>query len=377
MATAPELPESNGPLAGIRVIDAGRFVGGPITATILAEFGAQVIKVERPGAGDDLRRLGPIVDGRSLWWSVEGRNKLSITLDLGKPRGQELLKELAAQADVLIENFRPGTLEKWGLAPESLRAVNPGLIILRTSGYGQTGPYKHLPAFNTAAEAMGGLRYLVGEPDRPPARPGIALGDYAGAVFGAIGVLVALYERDARGSGQGQVIDNALYEAVMRLLEWTVAAHDALGTVRERVGAGSAGTAPARAYLAKDGRWVGISAATDAIFRKLTAAMGVPEMGTDPRFVTNWDRIANITALNDAIEAWVVARDADEVIRVLLEAGVPVNLVYTAKDLFQDEHILARESIVRVPDPQFGELGMQNVVPRLERTPGKVQRGGP
>ena len=292
------------PLEGVRVIDAGRFIAGPVTATLLAEFGADVIKIERPGTGDELRKLGWQKDSKSLWWSVEARNKRSITLDLGHPSGRELFRRLVADADVVIENFRAGTLERWNLGWDELRALNPRLIMVRTSGYGQTGPYRERPAFNTTAEAFGGLRYLIGEPDRAPARAGIALGDYAGAIFGAIGVLVSLYERDAKGSGEGQMVDNALYEAVMRLTEYTIPAYAHLGRIRERVGAGASGTVPARAFMTQDDRWVALSAASDRIFVALCSALEMPELAEDERFVTNARRVENVEAINAILESW-------------------------------------------------------------------------
>lgn len=366
-----------GPLAGIRVVDAGWFLAGPVTATILAEFGADVVKVERPGSGDALRHLGWTLDGNSLWWSVEGRNKRSITLNLADPRGQEILGRLLDTADVLVENFTPGTMEAWGMSWDSLRERCPRLIVLRTSGFGQTGPYARLAAFNTAVESLGGLRYIMGETDRPPARPGIALGDYTGALIGAIGVLVALYERDGVGSGQGQWIDNALHEAVLRLTEYTVPGYHHLGRVRERVGGGSVGTVPARAFLCQDGVWVGISAASDAMFRRMAEAMGHGEWADDPRFRTNGDRIEHRDELHGLMELWCTSHPSDEVSRRLQSAEVSAFEVMSADRLVADPHILARHSIVEVDDPVFGRTLMQGVAPTLSRTPGAVRHAGP
>lgn len=369
--------QASGPLAGIRVLDIGRFIAGPVAATLLGEFGAEVIKIERPRVGDDLRRLGWMKDGASLWWSVEARNKKSITLELSHPKGIELLLRLASTADVLVENFKPNTLERWGLSWQTLHESNPRLIVLRTSGFGQVGPYAHLGAFNTAVESLGGLRYLIGDPDRPPARPGIALGDYTGALIGTIGVLIALYERDGLGSGLGQWIDNALHEAVLRITEYTVPAYQHLGRIRERVGPGSAGTVPARAFLGANGTWVGISAANEAMFGRMCQAMGHPEWSADSRFATNADRIQHGDEIHALIEQWCASRSSAEIVRVLREANVSAFPVYSSKDLIADPHIKARQSVVEVEDPILGRTLMQGVAPRLSRTPGSIRHAGP
>jgi crotonobetainyl-CoA:carnitine CoA-transferase CaiB-like acyl-CoA transferase len=371
--------ERSGPLRGVTVLDLGRFVAGPVAATILGEFGADVIKVERPRIGDDLRRLGWLKEGNSLWWSVEARNKRSITLNLGHPRGRDLLLRLAQHADVIVENFRPGTLERWGLTWPVLQEQNSRLILLRTSGYGQTGPYADRPAFNTAVESLGGLRYIMGEPDRPPARPGIALGDYTGALTGVIGVLLALYQRDAKdgGDGQGQWIDNALYEAVMRITEYTIPAVEHLHRVRERIGGASVGTVPARSFQCHDGRWVGISAANDTMFARLAEAMDHPEFAKDPRALTNADRIENAGWVHDTIAEWTSTLDATEVVARLAAVSVSVSEVLSADRVISDPQVRSRESVVEVPDPILGRTKMQNVVPRLGRTPGTVRHAGP
>lgn len=366
-----------GPLAGIRVLDVGWFIAGPVAATILGEFGADVIKVERPGRGDDLRHLGWLADGNSLWWSVEARNKRSITLNLAHPKGQAILGRLIRSADVLVENFTPGTMEKWGLGWDAVSAMNSRLIMLRTSGFGQTGPYSRVAAFNTAVESLGGLRYIMGEPDRPPARPGIALGDYTGALLGTIGVLLALFERDAAGSGQGQWIDNALHEAVLRITEYTIPGYQHLGRIRERVGGGSVGTVPARAFLGADGVWVGISAANDAMFGRLCNSMDHPEWAQDERFRTNAARIQHRDDVHALIERWCSERPSGEIVEVLQRAEVSAIEVMTSKALVADPHIQARQSVVEVPDPVFGRTLMQGVAPRLARTPGRVRHAGP
>lgn len=369
--------DREGPLSGIRVLDLGRFVAGPVAATILGDFGADVLKIEHPRRGDDLRKLGWLKDGESLWWSVEGRNKRSVTLDLSQKQGRDILLKLVSKADVLVENFRPGTLERWDLGWETLEEVNPRLILLRTSGYGQTGPYSHKPAFNTAVESLGGLRYLVGESDRPPARAGVAMGDYTGALTGTIGVLLALYERDGRASGKGQWIDNALYEAVMRITEYTVSAVGHLGRVRERIGGGSVGTVPARSFLCANGIWVGVSAANNEMFLRLCEEMGRPEIFQDPRANTNARRIENSDWVHLQIENWCATMNSDHLIQVLDGANVSVSEVFAADRLIKNPQVISRGSVVTVPDPILGETAMQGVVPRLSRTPGGVRHAGP
>ncbi len=373
----------SGPLVGRRVLDLGRFVAGPVAATILGEFGAEVIKVERPGVGDDLRRLGWSKNGNSLWWSVEGRNKQSITLDLSRPEGAALLMRLAEHVDVIVENFRPGTLERWGVGWDELSARNGRMILLRTSGYGQFGPYSTRGAFNTAVESLGGLRYIMGEPDRPPSRPGIALGDYTGALTGVIGVLLALYDRDGAGvgtvagTGRGQWIDNALFESVMRITEYTVPAVQHLGRVRERIGAESVGTVPARSFQCSDGTWVGLSAANDAMFTRLCKAMDRPELADDPRARTNADRIRNSQWVHQVIGEWVGQRRPGEVLARMSLAEVSASEVLSAQRLIEDPHVLARQSVVEVDDPLLGRTLMQNVVPRLSENPGRIVHAGP
>ncbi len=377
-STLPTAPAGkSGPLAGLVVLDLGRFVAGPVAATILGEFGADVIKVERPVVGDDLRRLGWSKDGHSLWWSVEARNKDSITLDLSDPRGRELLLRLVDHVDVVVENFRPGTLERWGMGWEELTARNDKLILLRTSGYGQTGPYAKRAAFNTAVESLGGLRYIMGEGDRPPARPGIALGDYTGALMGAIGVLLALYNRDCTPDGRGQWIDNALYEAVMRITEYTIPAVGHLDRVRERVGSESVGTVPARAFQCSDGIWVGLSAANDAMFVRLAKAMGRPGLARDPRAITNADRIKNSSWLHEEIAEWAAGLSSSEVLATLDDAAVSASEVLSADRLVKNPQVIARHSVVEVDDPLLGTTAMQNVAPRLSRTPGRIDHAGP
>lgn len=370
-----------GPLAGRRVLDLGRFVAGPVAATILGEFGAHVIKVERPGVGDDLRRLGWSKEGHSLWWAVEGRNKDSITLDLSKAEGAELLLRLVEHVDVVVENFRPGTLERWGLSWDAIHERNDQVILLRTSGYGQVGPYASRAAFNTAVESLGGLRYIMGEPDRPPARPGIALGDYAGALTGVIGVILALYDRDVDhgqpSAGSGQWIDNALFEAVMRITEYTVPAVQHLGRVRERIGAESVGTVPARSFQCSDGTWVGISAANDAMFGRLCNAIDRADLIDHDRVRTNADRIQNSAWIHEIIGDWIGKRQPADVLARFAAVDVSASEVLSADRLVRDPHVLARESVIDVEDPLLGHTLMQNVVPRLSANPGGIDHAGP
>jgi crotonobetainyl-CoA:carnitine CoA-transferase CaiB-like acyl-CoA transferase len=369
--------ESSGPLHGLTVVDLGRFVAGPVTATILGDFGARVIKVEKPGDGDELRELGPRIEGGSAWWALEGRNKENITLDLSQPQGQEVLKRMIVDADVVVENFRPGTLERWNLDYDELSRINPRLILIRTSGYGQSGPYRMFPATNTAGEALGGLRYIVGDPGAPPTRPGIALADYAAALTGAIGVLVALYERDrGGGSDTGQWIDNTLFESIMRIMEWTFVAYDQSGIVRERIGAGSAGTVPARAYMSRDGKWVGVAAASDVLFRRLCIAIGNSAIADDARFRTNELRVANRVELDKLIESWANANDVTDIVDALQEQGVPVNQILSVEDIFQNPHVAERESLVQTELPDGRSVTMQGVVPLLSRTPGATRWAG-
>jgi formyl-CoA transferase len=371
------LDQPNGPLSGLTVFDIGRFVAGPVTATILGEFGARVIKFEKLPKGDEIRQLGPAIEEGSAWWAVEGRNKETVTLDLSEEKGQELFKRLVPKADVVVENFRPGRLEAWGLGYETLAGLNSRLILLRTSGYGQSGPYRLFPGLNTAGEALGGLRYIMGDPDRPPTRPGIALADYTAAFMGAVGVLISLYERDRLGgSGRGQWIDNTLYESVMRLMEWTFVAYHQSGTVRERIGAGSAGTVPARAYQSKDSKWVGVAAAGDQLFARLAAAIGRADLARDERFATNTARVANRTEIDKIIGEWVAKYDAAQVVKTLREAQVPTNPVCSVADIFVDEHISERESLIHTKLPSGRDVMMQTVVPRLSRTPGGIRWAG-
>jgi succinyl-CoA--D-citramalate CoA-transferase len=366
-----------GPLNGIRVVEMGTLLAGPFCGQLLGDFGAEVIKVEPPGKGDPMRQWGRHkVKGRSLWWPIIARNKKSVTLDLRTPEGQELARRLLSRADILVENFRPGTLEKWGLGYEELSKENPGLIMVRVSGYGQTGPYRDKAGFGSIGEAMGGLRYITGYPDRPPTRVGISIGDALAGTLGALGALMALYYRDAKG-GQGQVVDIGLYEAVLTYMESTIPEYILAGAVRERTGNVLPNVAPSNIYPTADGQWLVIGANADNVFRRLCQAMGKPELADDPKFSTHDARGQHMEELDEVIAAWTSQHPVDEVLRILDEASVPAGKIYTAKEMLEDPHFRARQNIVYVPDPELGPFPMQNVTPKLSRTPGEIRWTGP
>jgi crotonobetainyl-CoA:carnitine CoA-transferase CaiB-like acyl-CoA transferase len=365
------------PLTGLRILDLGTRIGAPFAATLLADFGAEVIKVELPGGGDFMRSIGPFVDDYSLFWAVEGRGKKSITLDLRKPRGQTLLKRLVEHADVVVENFRPGTLEAWGLGYDELAAVNPGLVMARVSVYGQSGPYRRRPGLDRNGVAFGGLMYITGYPDRPPVRPGVVIADYLTGVFNAFAIMMALYERDARRSARGQWVDLTLYGSILRVMEHTVAAYDRLGIVREREGNRLKNSAPLDNWKTKDGRYVCIIGAGSGFFPALARAIGRPELPQDPRFETLALRAQHADEINGVLADWCLQHTAREIEDVLVAAEVPFSLIYTVKEIVEDPHVLAREDLVTVDDPVIGDVKMQGVYPRLSRTPGRIQRGAP
>ncbi|MGZ4104602.1 MAG: CaiB/BaiF CoA transferase family protein [Actinomycetota bacterium] len=367
--------DSAGALDGIRVLDLGTRVGAPFAATLLGELGAAVIKVEQPGTGDFMRTIGPFEDSTSLWWSVEGRGKRSITLDLSKPQGQAVLRRLVPLSDVLVENFQPGTLERWNLAPDDLRALNPRLVLSRVSVYGQDGPYRERPGLDRNGIALGGLLGITGFPDGPPVRPGIIIADYLTALFNTIGVLAALVERERSGEGQG--VELSLYESVLRVMEWTVAGFDRLGIVRERSGNRLANSAPLDNYETADGRFVCIVAGGDGLFPRLATAMGREDLLADDRFATLEARARNADAINDVVAAWCRARPLDEIERILVDAQVPVSAVYSVDRIVEDPQVRARGSIVTVDDPVLGPVRQQGPVPRLDRTPLRIARGAP
>lgn len=370
---------TRGPLDGVRVLELGQLLAGPYAGHRLADFGAEVIKVELPGCGDPMREWGHRrYKGRPLWWSIMGRNKKSITLDLRVPMGRELLKRLAEHADVLIENFRPGVLESWGLGPAELHAVNPRLIICRVSGYGQTGPYARRAGFASVAEAMGGLRYINGYPAQPPPRMGISLGDSLAGLFAVQGILMALYWRDARGGWRGQVIDCSILESCFALLESSAPEYDKLGVIRQPSGTRLQGIAPSNIYLSRDGKWMVIAANSDNVFRRLCQAIGRPELADDPRYATHAARGEHANDLDEIIGAWAAQHDSEEIDLVLNKAGVVCGPIYTIADIFADQHFWDREAIVRMYDPSIDEdVAVYGLFPKLTETPGELKWSGP
>jgi crotonobetainyl-CoA:carnitine CoA-transferase CaiB-like acyl-CoA transferase len=377
-APAPERPAASGPLVGLRVLEMGSLVAGPFCGRLLGEFGAEVIKVEAPRAGDQLRDWGKRAEGHadSLWWYVHGRNKRCVTLNLKDPRGQDLARRLAAECDVLVENFRPGKMAEWGLDYERLAAHNPGLVYVSISGFGQTGPYRDRVGFGSIAESMGGLRHLTGYPDRPPTRVGLSIGDSLAGIYAALGALMAIHHRDHNG-GRGQLVDVALYEAIFSLLESAVPEYDRLGVVRERKGTRLSGTAPSNTYPTRDGHLIVIGGNNDAIFRRLMRVIGRPELADDPRFLTNQDRLAHVDELDQIIGAWTADGDRDAVLRALGAADVPVGPIYSVADIFEDPHYWARQMLVRVEDERVGAVVVPGVTPKLSATPGGQRWLGP
>ncbi|HVS76824.1 MAG TPA: CaiB/BaiF CoA-transferase family protein [Steroidobacteraceae bacterium] len=374
--SAPGEPFSRGPLGDVRVIELGTLLAGPFCGQLFGDLGAEVIKVEPPGQGDPMRDWGREKEkGKSLWWPVVGRNKKSITLDLRRESGQELLRELVSQSDILIENFRPGTLEKWGCGYERLSEVNPRLIMVRVSGYGQTGPYAPRAGFGAIGEAMGGLRYVVGDPGAPPSRMGISIGDSLAATFACIGALSALHYRQI--TGRGQVVDSAIYEAVLNMMESLITEYDKKGYIRERTGAILPHVAPSNVYPTRDGSMVLIAANQDTVFGRLAEAMGQPELATLPRYATHVARGEHQAELDALIADWTRTQDRDALLSSMARFGVPAGLIYRAPEMLSDPHFAAREAIVTVRHPDFGSLRMQNVAPKLSETPGGIRSPSP
>ncbi len=366
-----------GPLAGLRVIELGTLLAGPFAGRLLGDMGAEVIKVEAPGKPDPLREWGQArYRGRTLMWPVQARNKKCVTLDLRTERGQELLLELVRVAHVLTENFRPGTLERWGLGYERLSEINPGLVLARISGYGQTGPYAGRAGFASVAEAMGGLRHINGFPGEAPPRMHISLGDSLAALFAVQGILAALYHRDVLGGGRGQVVDVSLMEASFALLESTVPEYDRLGIVREPAGTNLAGIAPSNIFKSRDDLWMVIAANNDNLFHRLCDAMGRPELADDPRFATHTARGENQEEIEGIVADWARERDAAEIDRVLNEAGVVCGPIYTVAEIFQDPQYAAREMLVEHVDPELGPYVGPGIVPKFSETPGAVRWSG-
>jgi len=364
-----------GALSGVRVLDMATFIAGPFCAGLLAEFGADVIKVEQPGVGDSLRELGEKVNDRALFWALEDRGRRSVTCNLRVERGQELALDLIKQSDIVVENFRPGTLERWNLSYERMREVNPGVVLVRVSAYGQTGPYSERPGFGRIAQAFGGLTYLAGFPDRPPVLPGSAtLADYAAGLFSALSALAAKHHRDR--TGEGQQIDISLYESIFRFCDVLALAHDTLGIVRERVGT-AAHAAPHNHYPTGDGKWIAIACTNDRIFRRLAACMDQESWGTDPAFDTMEKRSANRVEVDARVTAWTSSLPMSELRERLDAAEVPTSPIYSIKDAFEDEQYQARGTLQVVNDPVIGPVMMPSPVPRLSLTPTGIQRPAP
>ncbi|MBL0114263.1 MAG: CoA transferase [Sphingomonadales bacterium] len=363
---------NSGALSDIRVVELGQLLAGPFCGQLLGDMGADVIKVEPPGAGDPMRLWGEGKD--KVNWEVIARNKKSVSANLRIAEGQDLVRKLVAHADVVIENFKPGTLEKWGLGPDALHAINPRLIIARMSGYGQTGPYSDRAGYGGIGEAMGGWRYIVGEPDRPPSRMGISIGDSLTATYGCMGVLAALHVRER--TGKGQVVDTALYEAVLQVMESVIPEYDRMGIIRERSGSFLKGIAPSNVYMCSDGEFM-IGGNGDAIFARLAQAMGRPELAKDPRYATHIARGENQIELDALINRWTGQHTIAEVEALMIQHSVPAGKVYRAPEMFADPHFQAREAIVEVETERFGKLKMQNVVPRLSETPSAIRTPAP
>jgi formyl-CoA transferase len=365
-----------GPLSDLRVIEMGVLLAGPFCGQLLGDFGADVIKVEQPGVGDPMREWGrEKPHGQSLWWPVLARNKKSVTANLRAERGQDLVRRLVAESDVLLENFRPGTLERWGLGYDELSAVNPRLIMVRVTGYGQTGPYAPRAGYGSIGEAMGGLRYVVGSPDRPPSRVGISIGDSLAGTYAAYGALAAIHARER--TGRGQVVDSAIYEAVLAMMESLVSEYTVAGYTRERTGSILPNVAPSNVYPTAGGDHILIGANQDTVFARLAEVMEQPELADDPRYATHSARGEHQEELDERIAAWTARQDADRLLADLEAHGVPAGRIFRAADMLDDPHFVARQAIVSVPHARFDDLRMQNVVPRLSDTPGAVRWAGP
>jgi formyl-CoA transferase len=364
------------PLQGVKVVELGQLIAGPFAGKTLGDFGAEVIKIEPPGEGDPLRTWRKLYQGTSVWWQVQSRNKQSVVLDLRNPKGQEIARRLIREADVVIENFRPGTMEGWGLGWEDLSKLNPGLIMLRISGYGQTGPYRDRPGFGVIGEAMGGLRYITGEPGRPPVRVGVSIGDSLASLHGVIGILLALYHRKANG-GAGQYIDVALYEAVFNMMESLLLEYDAFGVIRERTGSAIPGIAPTNAYPCKDGEYVLVAGNGDSIFKRLMDAIGRPDLAQDPELAHNEGRVRRVEEIDAAIGAWTATRGIDEILEAMTRAKVPAGRIYSAKDIAQDPHYAARGMLQQIVSRDGLAVKVPGVVPKLSETPGSIRSTAP
>jgi formyl-CoA transferase len=367
---------TNGPLSDLRLVEMGTLLAGPFCGQLMGDFGAEVIKIEPPGKGDPMREWGQEkAHGMSLWWPVIARNKKSVTLNLREQEGQEIAREIISKADFLLENFRPGTMQRWNLSYEELKKINPGLIMIRVSGYGQTGPYSKRAGFGAVGEAMGGLRYVCGDPSSPPSRMGISIGDSLAATFACIGALSALHHRER--TGEGQVVDSAIYEAVLNMMESLITEYDKGGYIRERQGSILPNVAPSNVYPTKDGKMILIAANQDTVFGRLAEAMGRPELAEEERYKTHSARGANQVELDELVTEWTKTINAQELEDMMEECGIPSGKIYRAPEMLEDAHFIAREAIIKTQHPKFGELLMQNVAPKLSATPGGVRSPGP
>ena len=375
MAKAPEATSGSGPLKGLRVLDIATIVAAPFAAALLADYGAEVLKVELP-SGDGARGFPPFKDGKSLWWKVTNRNKKFVSLDLRKSEGIAILKKLLPRFDVLVENFRPGTLDRWGLSKEVLWSIQPRLVILRATGFGQTGPYRDRPGFARIFEAMGGLTYITGEPNGEPMHAGYPIGDAVGGVFGALGIMSALWKRAMDPNAPGEEIDLSMTEATLRLLEFLAIEHDQLGTVRERSGNANQYSAPAAVYRTSDHRWVSLAGSTNVLYANNCRAIGRPDLIEDPRFASNGMRVEHGGELNAIFSAWCATHTLEEVLAAFEKSQGTIAPIYSVEQVFADPQVQARDAITTVPDPDFGSVRMQNVVPRFVNDPGRVHSTG-
>ena len=364
------------PLKGLKILEMGQLLAGPFASVLLAWFGADVIKIEPPGIGDPLRTWRKLHNGTALWWYILGRNKKCITLNLRHPKGQEIARRLAQNVDAVVENFKPGTLEKWGLGYEQLKEINPGVIMVRVSGWGQNGPNSHKPGYASVAEGVGGLRYVNGFPDRPPARPNLSFGDTLAGIHAALGLMTAIYNRDVNG-GQGQVVDVAIYEAVFNMMESMVPEYDMYGEVRERQGSRLSGVVPTNTYLCKDGKYIIIGGNGDSVFKRFMHAIGRPDMAEDQRFTHNNDRVEHEQEIDDVISQWTHLHPYEEVLAVLEEAQVPVGPIYSIADIMRDEHYIARKMFESVTLPGGMDVKLPTFAPKLSHTPGGTEWVGP
>lgn len=367
--------ENKRPLTGIRVIEMGTLIAGPFTGKTLGDFGAEVIKIEAPGMGDPLRTWRTTEGVTSVWWHVQARNKKSVAIDLRQPEGQELVRQLVSEADIVIENFKPGTMEQWGLDYETLSKINPRLIMLRISGYGQTGPLRDLAGFGVIAEAMGGFRYITGMPGEAPVRPGISIGDSLSALHGVIGVMMALYNRT--NTGKGQMIDVALYESVFNMMEGAVPEFDRYGMVREPAGSALQGISPTNAYPCNDGNYVLIAGNGNSIFKRLMTLIGRDDMGNEPDYANNPGRVKDMAKIDAAIAEWTQQRGLEDALDALAEASVPAGRVFTVKDIVKDQHYHARGMLQKIKLDDGSDLMVPGVIPKLSETPGSFAGGGP